>query len=178
MRKLLILCVVIFLSYNKDSFSQRPYITEIIKLAGSNARAYFLAANRSSYGVTSYVSPKDYLELSTGTYFNDAVYEIPIDFSYGLSDNVELSAGMIAYSVSYNYLAEKISGIGDAYAGLKYLFHQSEYCDQGVQGLVKIPTASKKKELGTGKFDFHFGLAQGFFYKKFSYDLDFDFSLL
>ena len=43
---------------------------------------------------------------------------------------------------------------------------------------MKIPTASKSRELGTGKFDFYFGLAQGFGYKNFGYDLSIECNLL
>jgi hypothetical protein len=103
---------------------------------------------------------------------------LSVDFSYGLSDKVELSAGFTPYSQTFNYLGDKVSGVGDSYLGLKFLFHESKYFDHVIGTTVKIPTANKSKELGTGKFDFHFGLAEGFNYKNFSYEISLDFNLL
>jgi hypothetical protein len=173
-------CLILFLSLASGKlFSQnRPFINEIIKLIGTNAKYFFLAANRPSYGTSPYLAPEGNLELATGINANKDIYEIPVDFSYGLSDKVELMAGFTAYSYSYNFLGDRIKGFGDSFIGVKYLFHESKYFDHVMGFNIKIPTASKSKEVGTGKVDFHFGLAQGFYYKKFSYELEFDLNLL
>jgi len=160
-------------------FSQnRPYINEIIKQIGTNANIYFLVANRLSLGTSSYMTPKGDLEGSTGISFNSDVYDIPFDLSYGISNRIELNAGITGYTLTYNFLGDKISGMGDAYVGAKFKFHESDYFDHVFGTAVKIPIASKTNELGTGKVDFHFGLAQGFTYKNFSYELGLECNLL
>jgi hypothetical protein len=172
MKRFLLLSVILFtFSLNFTLSQPRPYINEIIDQIKTSANAYFLAANRPGYGISSYLTPKGFMEFGTGIYFNKDIYDIPLDISYGISNKVELSGGMTMFSQSFNYLGEKVRGVGDSYLGFKFKFHESKYFDHTLQVIIKIPTASKLKELGTGKFDFHFGLAQGFGYKNFNYDL-------
>jgi outer membrane putative beta-barrel porin/alpha-amylase len=56
---------------------------------------------------------------------------------------------------------EKVSGIGDATAGLtRYLLNQEDHgVDVDVGVIVKFPTASADKGLGTGKYDYSAQLA-------------------
>ena len=163
----------------QTAFSQfRPYINEIIKQISTNANVFFLAANRPTYGVSSYITSKGDISIGTGIYFNRDIYEVPIDLSYGLSKRTELSAGVTAFMQSYNFLGEKVRGIGDSYIGIKYRFHESYYFDHVFQAIIKIPTASRTSELGTGKVDFFFGFAEGFTVSNFSYDIGFECNLL
>lgn len=177
MKKLIFPALVFLVSLNAVS-QNRPYINEIISQIGTNSNAYFLAANRLSLSTGSYLTPKGDLDGSTGISFNEDVYDVPFDLSYGVTNRFELSAGITAYTLTYNYLGSKISGVGDGYVGAKFKFHESDYFDHVFGTAVKIPIASKSTELGTGKVDFHFGLAQGFAYKKFSYELGFECNLL
>jgi len=149
-----------------------------MKQIGTSANAFFLAANRPSYGINSYITPKRDISIGTGIYFNNDIYEVPLDFSYGPSKRTEISAGITAFMQSYNFTGEKVHGIGDSYIGIKYLFNESYYFDHVIQAIVKIPTASRTQELGTGKVDFFFGAVQGFALNNFSYDISIECNLL
>ena len=98
--------------------------------------------------------------------------------NYGVSKNLELSAGLSPYTQSYSFTGEKISGFGDSYAGLKYKFHESEHFMHAFQIIVKIPTASSKSQLGTGRFDLNLGAAQSFFAGRFGFDLGLELNFL
>lgn len=156
----------------------RPYINELIKKSGSFSTAYLLSANRPSYGISSYLTPKKNMSIGAGFYFNKDIYEFSLDLSYGISSRVEISGGFSPYLKSYNFLGETVKGIGDANAGIKFRFQESYYFDHAFQTIIKIPTASKTSELGTGKADYFFGLVQGFGYKNFGYDLSIEFNIL
>lgn len=162
-----------------SSYSQiRPKIKDIIDEFGQTAYAYFLSANRPGYGADAYVTEKGKVQVTTGISFNDEIFEIPLGLSYGVSKKFELSAGISAYTSSYNFIGDKIGGIGDSYIGAKYRFQESAYFMHSVQGIVKIPTASKQTELGTGRTDFHFGIAEAFYEKNFGYDLSLEMNFL
>ncbi len=153
-------------------------VKKILDELGNSARAYLLSANRPSYGVSSFTTPKNKVSIDIGAAFNSDFFEIPVSLSYGLSDKVEVSTGISFYSQSYNFAGEKIGGIGDVGLGIKYKFQESDYFEHSIQLVVKIPTASAEKELGTGKADFHLGIAQGFYYKNFSYDFSAELNFL
>ncbi len=121
---------------------------------------------------------KGKIELNTDITFGGDIAAIPVSFNYGLGKNFGIFAGIDLFNQSYNYLSKKIGGVGDANIGLKFRFQHSEKFNHVFQALVKIPTASKETDLGTGKADFHFGLAESYLYKTFGYDISFEFSML
>lgn len=173
----LVLILILLLFANQVSFSQNR-IREIIDLFGQTAYAYFLSASRPAYGVSAYVTEKGKLEISTGIAFNDEIFEVPFGLSYGLARNLELSTGISAYTQTYKFSGEKVGGVGDSYFAAKFKFQESENFIHAIQGLIKIPTASKEQQLGTGRADFYFGIAQAFYKKRFGYDLSVELNLL
>ncbi|MCI0717273.1 MAG: hypothetical protein L0Y77_13345 [Chlorobi bacterium] len=173
----IVIILVLLLSATGSSYSQKR-VQEIIDFFGRTAYAYFLSANRPAYGINAYVTEKGRLELSSGVSFNDEIFEIPFGISYGVSRNFEFSTGISAYTQSYKFSGEKVGGLGDSYLASKFKFQESENFIHAVQGLIKIPTASKDKQLGTGRVDFYFGLAQGFYSNRFGYDLSAELNFL
>lgn len=173
---LLILVLVAVLTGNV--FTQGVRINNILSLYGQTAYSYFLSANRPGYGVDAFTNEKGKTFLSAGISYGSETIDIPVSLSYGITDNFELSAGISPYTESYNFFGSKISGVGDSYIGVKYSFLESDYFIHAVQGLIKLPTASSSKELGTGKVDLLFGIAQGYVNGKFGYDLSFELNLL
>ena len=166
-------------AYCTESNAQgRINVKKILDELGNTARAYFLSANRPSYGISSFTTPKNKVSIDIGAAFNEDYVEIPISLSYGLSDKFELQTGIPVYTQSYNFSGEKISGVGDANFGIKYKFQESDYFGHAFQLIIKIPTASAETQMGTGKIDFHLGIAQGFYYKNFSYDLSAELNFL
>lgn len=161
------------------SFSQiRPDIQDILAEFGSNAQAYFLSANRPSYGVNAYTVPKHKFELDFSVSANNKVFDLPMSLSYGIAKNTELFTGISLYTKSYDFSGRNINGVGDANIGLKYKFQESDYFSHAVQMLVKIPTANSKTQLGTGFADFHFGVAEGFYDDLWGYDLSIELNFL
>ncbi len=173
---MLVTLLITLLSSNV--FSQRRGGNKLLDILGQTAYSYLLSANRPGYGVDAFTMEKGKTSLSLGISYGDEVIDVPVSLSYGLTDNFELSAGLSSYTESYNFSGSKISGIGDSYLGVKYSFLESDYFIYGVQGIIKIPTASSSKELGTGKVDLYFGLAQGFVKGNFGYDLSLEVNLL
>ncbi len=171
-----ILFLVLILTSN--IFAQRKRNYNLINILGQTAYSYLLSANRPGYGVDAYTTDKSKTFLSVGLSYSGETIDLPVSVSYGVTKNFELSAGISPYTESYNFLGNKISGVGDSYIGTKYSFGESEHFIYAIQGLLKIPTASSSKELGTGKVDLFFGIAQGFLSGKFGYDLSFEFNLL
>jgi len=174
LKRCIILLFMIFLTVSSSS-QIRP---EIINQFGLTAYAYFLTANRPGYGVDAYVTEKGKTDITVEASFNDEIFEMPIAISYGAAKNLELSAGISAYTKSYTFLGDLVGGLGDSYIGAKYKFQESGHFIHSLQAILKIPTASRQTELGTGHIDMHFGLAQSFAEKKFGYDLSFEFNLL
>lgn len=172
------LAVLLVLILSSNIFSQRRRGNQLLDILGQTAYSYLLNANRPGYGVDAYTSEKGKTYLSVGISYGDEVIDVPFSFSYGVTDNFELSAGISPYTESYNFLSSKISGVGDSYFGMKYSFLESDHFIHGVQSIIKFPTASESKELGTGKIDLYFGLAQGYVNGKFGYDLSFEVNLL
>lgn len=182
MRKLtrfliILLALLTFVPASTES-QNRKKVNTLLNLYGQTAYSYFLSANRPGYGVDAYTLEIGKGSISAGISYGDEVIDIPISFSYGISDNLEISAGLSPFTESYNFAGSKISGFGDSYASAKYSFLESDHFIHAFQFLVKIPTASSSKELGTGKADLCFGLAQAYAYKNFGYDLSFELNLL
>jgi hypothetical protein len=162
---------------NQLIFSQKRF-RDIINVFGRTAYAYFLSANRPSYGVNAYITEKGRMEISSGISFNDEFTDIPLDFGYGAANNLEIAAGISIFTQSYKFTGEKTGGLGDSYLSAKLKFQESEKFMHSVQALVKIPTASKQQQLGTGKTDFHFGIAQAFYSNRFGYDISAELNFL
>jgi hypothetical protein len=159
-------------------YSQRINVRSLIDAYGQNARIYFLSANRPSFGVSSYTTGRGNIELSTGVSVGQDFLEIPVEITYGISNKVDLFGGINAYTQSYDFDENKISGVGDASIGVRYKFHESDYFSHAVQTIIKIPTASKSNELGTGKIDFHFGLGHSYSANMWGYDASIELNLL
>jgi len=161
------------------SYSQiRPDIHQILAELGNNAQAYFLSANRPSYGVNAFTTPKHTVEIDFSLSANDEILELPLSISYGISKNTEVFTGISLYTRSYDFRGNKIRGLGDANLGVKYRFQESDFFSHAVQMLIKLPTANSKTDLGTGYTDFHFGVAQGFSYESWGYDLSLELNFL
>lgn len=175
----LILASVLFFAAIADLHSQNPkQVRGLIDLYGQTAYSYFLSANRPGFGVDAYTTEKGKYSFSAGLSYSEETIEIPISVNYGITDRIEVFAGAFPYTESYNFSGAKISGFGDSFLGLKYLFHESDYFSHAIQGAIKLPTASSQTELGTGKVDLGFGIAQAFYKGKFGYDLSFEINLL
>lgn len=174
-----IVVLSIAFSFTAENYSQNKInIRKILDLYGQGARTYFLAANRPSFGVSAYTNDKSEVQISTGISAGEDFLEIPFDISYGLTNRLELFGGINAYTQSYNFSGDKVTGVGDANIGLRYKLYESEYFSNAFQTIVKIPTASKSKELGTGKVDFHFGLGHSYASKYWGYDVSLEAGLL
>jgi hypothetical protein len=170
--------LIIFVLFSSITFSQGKRIDNLLSIYGQTAYSYLLSANRPGYGVDAFTTEKGKTFISLGVSYGDEIIDVPVSVSYGISNKLELSAGISPYTESYNFLGNKITGVGDSYIGAKYSFGESEHFIYAIQGLVKLPTASSSKELGTGKVDLLFGIAQGFVTGNFGYDLSFEFNLL
>ncbi len=173
----IIIIMFIALLISNNSFSQGKRINNLISIFGQTAYSYLLSANRPGYGIDAFTTEKGKTSISAGLSYGDETIDIPVSVSYGLTDKLEISGGISPYTQSYNFTGSKISGVGDSYLGMKYAFQESDYFIHAVQLLVKLPSASSSKELGTGKVDLLFGIAQGFLSGKFGYDLSFEVNL-
>lgn len=171
--------LIILVCFNISTYSQRhPGIQNLLNQFGLSTYSYLLTANRPIYSVDAEIVEKSKIELNTGFDAGGQANDIPFSFNYGAGKNIELFAGMDLFNQSYNFTNKKISGVGDANLGIKYRFQNSEKFSHVLQVLVKIPTASKETELGTGKADFHFGLAQAYNGKVIGYDLSLEMNML
>lgn len=174
----MILMCIMFVNGALCNAQGRINVKKILDEFGNTARAYLLSANRPSFGISSYTVPKNKVSIDIGAAFNTDFVEVPFSISYGITDKFELQTGISVYTQSYNFSGEKIDGMGDANFGLKYKFQESDYFEHVFQILTKIPTADSETQMGTGKIDFHFGIAQGYYYDKFSYDLSAELNFL
>lgn len=168
----------LLLLFSSDTSAQRVRGNRLLDILGQTAYSYLLNANRPGYGVDAFTTEKGKTNLSIGISYGDEVIDIPVSVSYGITDNLELSGGLSPFTESYNFQGNKVSGFGDSYLGIKYSFLETDYFIHGLQGIVKLPTASQSKELGTGKADLYFGIAQGYVNGRFGYDLSFELNLL
>ena len=155
-----------------------PDPRKLLDKLGRNAEAYFLSANRPTYTVNTYEVGKRTFEISIDPSFNNTTVQVPLTVTYGLSNKVELFTGIDIFNQTYKFDGAKVSGIGDANFGVAYEFQSSKRFTHIFQTLVKIPTASANQQMGTGKADYHFGIAEAFTYKKFGYELTFDLGML
>lgn len=180
LRKIVLgLFLLVLLSGVNESLAQRRnLLNQLAEIYGKTAYVYLLSANRPYYGVDAYVTDKGYFFVSTGLSYGFEYIDISLEASYGLSRKLELSAGLSPYTESYNFAGNKIKGFGDSYIGLKYRIHESRYFQHAVQVLMKVPTASSKSQLGTGRVDLHFGVAQSFFIERFGFDLGLELNFL
>lgn len=163
---------------SSTTYTQRIDIRSLIETFGQNSRIYFLSANRPSFSVSSYTTGKGNIDISTGASIGEDFLEIPVDVTYGLSNKLDLFAGINAYTQSYDFEENKVSGLGDATVGLRYKFQESEHFSHAVQTIIKIPTASKSSELGTGKVDLHLGLGHSYSANLWGYDASIELNLL
>lgn len=161
-----------------DTYSQRINYRRLLELYGQGARTYFLSANRPSYGVSAYTNGKGDIQVSTGLSYAEDFLEVPLDISYGITDRLEIFGGLNSYTRTYNFEGDVIGGVGDANIGVRYKFHENDYFSNAFQTLVKLPTASKTSGLGTGKFDFYFGLGHSYSSQYFGYDVSVEGNLL
>jgi hypothetical protein len=156
----------------------RININNLLSLYGQTAYSFFLSANRPGFGVDAYTNSKGHWSVFTGISYSDECIDVPSGFSYGVTDHLEISVGISPFTETFNFAGSKVSGLGDSYAALKYSFLESENFVHAFQFLAKIPTASSQKEIGTGKLDLCFGIAQGFTFQNFGYDLSLELNLL
>lgn len=176
--KSILFILILLLIFDSATYSQRKKGNRLLDLLGRTAYSYLLSANRPGYGADAFTLEKGKTSLSLGVSYSDEVLDVPVSVSYGVTDNFELSAGISPYTESYNFLGSKVNGVGDSYAGLKFSFLESDYFIHAFQSIIKIPTASSSKELGTGKVDMYFAIAQGYVNGRFGYDLSFEVNLL
>jgi len=174
----LLIAILLTLVLSSNIFSQRIRGNRLLEVLGQTAYSYLLNANRPGYGVDAFTMERGKTNLSIGLSYSDEVIDIPVSVNYGLTDDLELSAGLSPYTESYNFQGNKVNGFGDSYLGVKYSFLETDYFIHGIQAVVKLPTASRNSELGTGKADVYLGLAQGYVNGNFGYDLSFEFNIL
>lgn len=176
--KSILLVLILLLIFESVTYSQRVRSKRFLDILGRTAYSYLLSANRPGYGADAFTLEKGKTSFSAWISYSSEVIDVPVSFSYGVTDNFEFSAGLAPYTESYNFIGSKIKGVGDSYLGLKYSFIESDYFIHAFQTIIKIPTANASKELGTGKVDLYFALAQGFLSGSFGYDLSFELNLL
>ena len=93
----------------------------------------------------------DYLRDGNG----DRYYTPSLQVEYGPWERIEVAVGM-PYIFLHAQEASRVHGIGDAYAYLKYRVWEEgkKYPALTLKPLVKFPTASQSKGLGSGRSDF------------------------
>jgi len=173
-----VLLMIVLLSNVCYSQGGRIDPKKLLGQIGNTAEAFLLTANRPTYTVSSDMLDKGSSEIDFDVSFNNNTSEVPLLYNYGLSHRVQLFAGFDLYNQTYRFNGNKISGIGDANAGLKYMFQESDKFSHVFQLLFKIPTASSDTRLGTGYVDYHLGLVEGFEDKLFSYDFSLELNFL
>lgn len=179
LKKNILIILLLLLVCSGMSYSQKMHNRKkIIEVLGYTARSYLLSANRPSIGVDADLTPKNHVSFDFGTVFSSDFIEFPVGLEYGISNYVNLVGGFPVYTQSYKFAGTKIDGFGDAHLGLKFKLQESEKFIHSFQFAVKIPTASKSTEMGTGKVDYHFGIAEGFSADRFSYELSAELNLL
>lgn len=162
------------LSYSQGKGRKRNLTSEL----GYTARSYLLSANRTSYSISAYMTEKKKFDLYLGLSFDDEYVEFPVYLDYGLSNRVNVFGAIPIYTQAYNFRGDKVEGIGDMQLGVKFRLQESYNFIHAFQVAVKVPTASSATQLGTGKVDFHFGLAQGFYSDGFGYEITGELNLL
>jgi hypothetical protein len=174
--KFKILIFVFFLFLPAVSHSQQG--KRLIDLFGTTAHSYLLSATRPSCSVSPYTSGKNNSSLDFSISYGEEAFELPVSYSYGISNKLDVFAELTPLSQTYNFKGSKVTGFGDIITGVRYQFQNSKYFSHAVQIALKIPTANEKNELGTGLVDLYFGIAEGFNYKKFGYELSAELNFL
>jgi len=169
----------ILLIYTGLGYSQgMHHLRNLTTALGYTARSFLLSANRPTYSVSAYMTEKKKVNLYMGLSFDNDYVEFPVYLDYGISNSVNLFGAIPIYTQAYNFRGDKVEGIGDAQAGVKFKLQESNYFIHAFQFAIKIPTASSAAQLGTGKVDFHFGLGEGFYSGGFGYELTGELNLL
>jgi hypothetical protein len=150
----------------------------LLELYGTTAHSYLLSATRPSVSVSPYTSGKHSSSIDISLSYGEEIFDIPVSYTYGISDKLDVFAELTPLAQTYNFRGGKVTGFGDIIAGLRYQFQNSNYFAHAIQGAFKIPTANEKNELGTGLVDLYFGIAQGFSYKKFGYEVSAEMNFL
>ena len=85
----------------------------------------------------------------------DKYYVPSLQIAYGLTERVEVAAGL-PYIFLDSREGGKADGVGDMYAYLKYRVwgEQNLFPALTLKPFLKLPTASERKGLGSGKTDF------------------------
>ncbi len=179
MRKIILTVILLLLVCSGVSYSQMIHIgKKITDALGYTAKSYLLSANRPSFSINADLTPKRKVSIDLGAAFNNDFIEFPVDMEYGISNSVNLIAGIPLFTQTYKFNGDKAGGVGDAHLGLKFKLQESDYFIHVFQFAIKIPTASTSEELGTGKTDYHLGLAEGFYSGRFSYEIGAEINLL
>ena len=179
MKRILFSVIIILIVFSEFGYSQGMHRRwNITSELGYTARSYLLSANRPSYSISPYMTEKKKFDLYMGLSFDNEYVEFPVYLDYGISNSVNLFGAIPIYTQAYTFRGDKVDGIGDMQLGVKFRLQESKNFIHAFQFAVKIPTASSATELGTGKADFHFGLAQGFYSHSFGYELTGELNLL
>jgi hypothetical protein len=175
--KYLTLVFIIFL-LQTDCFSQGIGIKGFRSKLGNTAYDYLLSATRPYYIINASTLGKKAALLDVSFTYSKDIKEIPVSFTYGVSDKVDLFINLFPFTQTYNFAGKVVSGFGDIITGVRYQFQESKHFTHAVQTAVKIPTASKTKQMGTGYVDFHIGLGEDYINKKFNYSLGIELDIL
>lgn len=137
--------------------------TAIIRAQQSSSsdqvRDFLLDASRPDYDInTDIIDAKVFSSDISGSGNSDFT-TLNLDINYGLSRSFILSAGIDILNSQYNYKDVRKSGVGDAFLSLRYHKDVNKYLSIISDVYTKLPIASTKKDLGTGKPDLYFGLA-------------------
>lgn len=159
---------------NADNIIRKKFIG----LFNNTAEAYLLNINRPYIEIETDIPEEKRYSLNIYPFAGDGYFDIPVNGKYSVSNNLCLLGSIDLFTTSYNIAGKKFTGFGDIYAGAIYRFQNSEMFSHFVQSAVKIPTASFNGQIGSGKFDFHFGLGQSLAVNNFLNDFTAGISLL
>ncbi len=160
MKFYLVIIFVIFLSPALIAQGNGNGRNRIRAAAEDAAKEYLLNASRPEYDVnTDLLSAK---EMTANISFsgNSDYTTFSVDADYGLSRSFFISAGLDVFNSQYNLKDVRKSGIGDGFISLGYHKDVSDNFSLVGQIIAKIPLATTKNNLGTGKPDLHLGAAQ------------------
>ncbi len=147
-------------------------------LFNNAAEAYLLNINRPFIEIETDIPEMNRYSISIYPIAGDGYYDLPVYGKYSVTNNLSLIGSVDLFTTSYNIAGKKFTGFGDIYAGATYRFQNSDMFSHFIQSAVKFPTASFKGQIGSGKFDFHFGAGQSFAYNNFLNDFTAGISLL
>lgn len=166
MKTKIILSILFLVLSTNCSVSQNNPDNEIRKkLNGflkNAAEAYLLGINRPYIEIETEIPEINKYFLNFYPSAGSGYVDLPVYGQYSVGKNLCLLGSIDIYTTSYNIAGKKFTGFGDMYAGLSYRFQNSEMFSNFIQSTVKIPSASFKDQMGSGKFDLHFGFGQSF----------------